>query len=144
MADGVHARTDGFTSLAVVFGPLGVWLGFPLADPIVGLVISAMIVVLLWGTARDVGTRLLDGVDPELTDRARQAVSRVVGEFPGELRLRWSGHRLAVGLSLAAAPDITIESFAAITDQVEAALRAELPAISEVRITAVPSRPRPA
>src|SRR5215210_8459272 len=68
VADGVHARTDGFTSLAVVLGVIGIWLGFPLADPIVGLVISVAIFVLLWGTARDIGRRLLDGVDPSLVN----------------------------------------------------------------------------
>ena len=41
VADGVHARTDGFTSLAVVVGGIGVLMGMPLADPLVGLVISA-------------------------------------------------------------------------------------------------------
>jgi cation diffusion facilitator family transporter len=74
VADGVHARTDGFTSLAVVLGGLGVLLGFPLADPIVGLVISAAIFVLLIGTVRSVGRRLLDGVEPELVDRAEHAI----------------------------------------------------------------------
>lgn len=65
VADGVHARTDGFTSLAVVLGALGVWAGFPLADPIVGLLICSVIVVLLIGTVRDIGRRLLDGVNPD-------------------------------------------------------------------------------
>src|SRR5215470_8895776 len=41
IADGLHARTDGFTSLAVLFGAAGVALGYPLADPIVGLIITA-------------------------------------------------------------------------------------------------------
>ena len=71
VADGVHARTDGFTSLAVVLGVIGIWLGFPLADPIVGLLISAAIVVLLIGTSRDIGRRLLDGVDPGLVEHRR-------------------------------------------------------------------------
>jgi divalent metal cation (Fe/Co/Zn/Cd) transporter len=77
LADGVHARTDGFTSFAVVLGVIGVWLGFPLADPIVGLVISIVIFVLAWGTARDVGRRLLDGVDPSLVAQAEEAVGSV-------------------------------------------------------------------
>ena len=72
VADGVHARTDGFTSLAVVLGALGLWLGFPLADPIVGLLISTAIVVLLIGTSRDIGRRLLDGVDPALVMKAER------------------------------------------------------------------------
>ena len=96
VADGVHARTDGFTSLAVVAGVIGVWLGFPLADPIVGLLISVAIVVLLWGTVRDVGRRLMDGVDPGLTRRV-EAVVAEHSRSGGTARLRWSGHRLHVG-----------------------------------------------
>ena len=95
VADGVHARTDGFTSLAVVIGGIGVLLGFPLADPIIGLIISAAIFVLLIGTVRSVGRRLLDGVEPELVDRAEHALEHVDGLVEIErLRLRWVGHRL--------------------------------------------------
>jgi cation diffusion facilitator family transporter len=95
VADGVHARTDGFTSLAVVLGALGVLAGFPLADPIVGLLISATIVVLLWGTVRSIGRRLLDGIEPELVARAEHALQHVEGVRSIEqVRLRWVGHRL--------------------------------------------------
>src|SRR5215207_2956660 len=45
-ADGYHARTDGWTSLAVLLGAVGVWLGYPLADPIIGLLIAAAILVI--------------------------------------------------------------------------------------------------
>ena len=95
VADGVHARTDGFTSLAVVVGAIGVMLGFPLADPIVGLVISAAIIVLLWGTVRSIGRRLMDGIEPELVDKARAALENTPGviDVP-RLQLRWVGHRL--------------------------------------------------
>jgi cation diffusion facilitator family transporter len=74
VADGVHARTDGFTSVAVVLAAIGVMLGFPLADPIVGLIISAAIIVLLWGTVRSIGRRLMDGIKPELVDKAEHAL----------------------------------------------------------------------
>ncbi|WP_298866087.1 cation diffusion facilitator family transporter [uncultured Microbacterium sp.] len=95
VADGVHARTDGFTSLAVVVGGIGVLAGFPLADPIVGLVISAAIFVLLLGTIRSVGRRLLDGVEPELVERVEHALGHVDGLVGVErIRLRWVGHRL--------------------------------------------------
>ena len=76
VADGIHARTDGFTSLAVVLGGIGVLLGFPLADPIVGIVISVAIFILLIGTVRSVGRRLMDGIEPELYDRAWDALAR--------------------------------------------------------------------
>jgi cation diffusion facilitator family transporter len=95
VADGVHARTDGFTSLAVVLGGVGVLLGFPRADPIVGLLISAAIFVLLIGTVRSVGRRLLDGVEPELVDRVEHALDHVDGiSSIDRVRLRWVGHRL--------------------------------------------------
>src|SRR5215217_1924336 len=64
VADGYHARTDGWTSLAVVVGAAGVWLGYPLADPIVGLLIAVAILVIVWQSGKTVFTRLLDGVDP--------------------------------------------------------------------------------
>jgi len=102
VADGVHARIDGFTSLAVVLGALGVMLGFPLADPLVGVLISAAIVVLLWGTVRSIGRRLLDGIEPELVEQLEHAL----GETPGvvavpRVQLRWVGHRLHGSAELA-------------------------------------------
>ncbi|GAA2754134.1 cation diffusion facilitator family transporter [Amnibacterium kyonggiense] len=95
VADGVHARTDGFTSLAVVVGAAGVWAGFPLADPIVGVLIAAAIFVLLIGTVRSIGRRLLDGIDPDLLETAEHALQHVPGiARVDRVRLRWVGHRL--------------------------------------------------
>ncbi|MBI4688882.1 MAG: cation transporter [Nitrospirae bacterium] len=65
IADGQHARVDGLTSLAVLFGAVGVWLGYPLADPIVGLFITITILRIVWASGKAVFVRLLDGVDPE-------------------------------------------------------------------------------
>jgi cation diffusion facilitator family transporter len=95
VADGVHARIDGFTSLSVVIGALGVMLGFPLADPIIGLLIAASILVLLWGTVKSIGARLMDAVDPALVDRAEHALTHTddVVSVPS-IQLRWVGHRL--------------------------------------------------
>jgi divalent metal cation (Fe/Co/Zn/Cd) transporter len=49
VADGLHARTDGFTSLAVVFGAAGVAAGFERADRITGLMITVAILIVLRG-----------------------------------------------------------------------------------------------
>jgi cation diffusion facilitator family transporter len=95
VADGVHARMDGFTSLAVVLGAFGAMLGFPLADPIVGLLISIAIVVLLWGTVRSIGRRLMDGIEPELVHTVEHALAETPGVHGvGRVQLRWVGHRL--------------------------------------------------
>ena len=82
-ADGMHARADGLTSLAVVAGAIGAALGFPAADPIVGLLIAGVIGVVLVFAARDVFGRLLDRVDPELVDTRRHGLGRPAGSSRG-------------------------------------------------------------
>ena len=95
VADGLHARTDGLTSLAVVVGALGVLAGFPLADPIVGLLITVAILFVLKGAATDIYRRLMDAVDPELVDTAEASLCATPGvQAVEELRLRWIGHRV--------------------------------------------------
>jgi cation diffusion facilitator family transporter len=79
IADGYHARTDGFTSLAVVAGAVGVWLGFPLADPIIGLLITVAILGIVWQSSKAVFTRMLDGVDPTVMGDIRHAAGHVPG-----------------------------------------------------------------
>ncbi len=104
VADGNHARTDGFTSLGVVVSAVGVSLGFPLADPLIGLAITAAILVILVGAARDVLRRLLDAVDPEMVDHAEQVLAGVDGvEQVDAVRMRWTGHRVR------AEADVTVD-----------------------------------
>ncbi|NBM18358.1 cation diffusion facilitator family transporter, partial [Streptomyces sp. GC420] len=79
VADGLHARTDGFTSLAVLLGAGGAALGWRLADPVVGLAITAAIAVVLRGAGREVWRRLMDAVDPALVDSAEAALGGVDG-----------------------------------------------------------------
>src|SRR5215217_7688044 len=109
VADGYHARTDGWTSLAVLAGAIGVWLGYPLADSIVGLLIAAAILVIVWQSGKAVFTRLLDGVDPEVIDEIRHATSQVPGvEEVAEVRARWIGHRLRAEVNVAVDPEKTV------------------------------------
>ncbi len=135
VADGIHARTDGFTSLAVVLGVIGVWLGFPLADPIIGLVITAAIAVLLWGTARDIGRRLLDGVDPDLVDRAERSVRAVDGvQDVDDIRLRWTGHQLQVSASVLLSQETSMHEYENIRSRLDLAMRSDLPNVGEVLV----------
>lgn len=140
VADGVHARTDGFTSLAVVLGAIGVALGFPAADPIIGLLISLSIFVLLIGTIRSVGRRLLDGIDPDLLVTAEHALQHVDGvQQIRDLRLRWVGHRLQGDATLAVAP-MSLERADTIAGTAVAQVRAHLHTIDDMRIRVVPHR----
>ena len=95
IADGLHARTDGLTSLAVVAGTAGLALGFPLADPIVGLLITLAILAILRTAAVDIFRRLMDGVDPSLVDAAESALAKEPGVTAvRSVKMRWIGHRL--------------------------------------------------
>src|SRR5215210_3426907 len=127
VADGYHARTDGWTSLAVLVGAVGVWLGYPLADPLVGLLISAAILVIVWQSGKMVFTRLLDGVDPEVIEEIRHASSHVAGvEDVSEVRARWVGHRLRAEVNIAVDPDLSVAEGHAVAREVNHRLLHEL------------------
>lgn len=109
VADGLHARTDGFTSLAVVVGAGGVAIGLPWADPAIGLIIAVAILSVLRSAAAQVGARLMDAVDPHLVDQAREAVSSVDGVLDvRELRLRWIGHTLRAEVDVTVSADLPV------------------------------------
>jgi cation diffusion facilitator family transporter len=134
VADGIHARTDGFTSLAVVVGVIGIWLGFPLADPIIGLLISAAIAVLLWGTARDIGRRLMDGVDPALTDKLT-GVLKEHGPEGAAARLRWSGHSLMAEVTVPVHASTTGSAgLAQVAADIDQAVHRALPNVGSVTV----------
>jgi cation diffusion facilitator family transporter len=127
VADGYHARTDGWTSLAVLVGAIGVGLGYPLADPIVGLLIAAAILVIVWQSGKMVFTRLLDGVDPSVMDEIRSAAARVEGvEDVAEVRARWVGHRLRAEVNVAVDPKASVAEGHAVAREVNHSLLHEL------------------
>jgi cation diffusion facilitator family transporter len=128
VADGLHARTDGFTSLAVLLGAGGVAIGWDAADPVVGLVITAAILGVLRSAVRQVGARLMDAVDPSLVEEATAAVTSVQG-ITGvrELRIRWIGH------TLRAEVDATVGNHLTVTEAHDLAHHAEAHLLRRVR-----------
>lgn len=119
IADGYHARVDGWTSLAVLVGVLGIWLGFPLADPLVGLAITVAILGIVWQSGKAVFSRMLDGVEPDLIDGIQHAVQHVPGvRAVTEVRARWVGHRLHAEVNIAVAPDLSVAQAHAIAKEV--------------------------
>lgn len=140
VADGLHARTDGFTSLAVVLGVIGVWLGFPLADPIVGLLITVAILMVLRTAARDVFARLLDGVDPHLVEAGEQALAAEPGVIGvRRLRMRWIGHRLHADAELDIDPSISLSDAHQLAHHAEHTLTHAVPRLSSALIHAYPA-----
>jgi cation diffusion facilitator family transporter len=119
IADGYHARVDGWTSLAVLVGALGVWLGYPLADPVIGLVITAAILWLVWQSGTMVLHRALDGVDPEVIHELRHAAAHVSEvQAVTEVQARWVGHYLRAEVSIAVASALSVAEAHAIAKEV--------------------------
>jgi len=110
-ADGIHARTDGVTSLLVLVGAVGVALGAQWADPVVGLIITATIVFVGYQAVRSVGQRLLDAVDPAIVQRISEVVAAVDGVVSvTEVRARWVGHRLLAQVRLSVDGSLSVTS----------------------------------
>jgi cation diffusion facilitator family transporter len=135
VADGLHARTDGLTSLAVLVGAIGVWLGFPLADPLIGFAIGIAILVIVWGAAREMWMRMMDASDPELV----QQIEKIAGGIEGvidvhDVTLRWLGHRQRGKLHITVNCQLTTRDSHQIAENVRHTLFHELPALAEITI----------
>jgi cation diffusion facilitator family transporter len=143
-ADGYHARTDGFTSLAVAIGALGVWAGFERADPIVGLGISVVIVVVLIGAARQIYYRLMDAVDPSVI----ASVEHIARATPGVLdvdapRARWLGHRLVVDVAVTVDGNLAVNDGHLVAEEVRHRLLHEVRNLDDATIHVDPAGPDP-
>jgi len=133
VADGYHARADGFTSLAVLFGALGIWLGYPLADPLVGLLITIAILRIVWDAGKSVFSRMLDGVEPDIVDEIHQVVNKIEGvRDVTEIRVRWLGHRLYAEVNIAVDPSLSVEEGHAIAVEVRHGMMHSLGYLSNV------------
>jgi cation diffusion facilitator family transporter len=140
VADGLHARADGFTSLAVLVGAGGVAVGWQRADPIIGLVISVAILGVLRSAVRQIGARLLDAVDPGLVDQATDAVTSVDGiDGVRELRIRWIGHTLRAEADVTVAADLSLSEAHDLAHHAEEHLLHRVPRLTAATIHASPA-----
>jgi len=135
IADGYHARTDGWSSLAVLFGALGVWLGFRLADPIVGIIITLVILKTTWESAKEVFARAIDGVDPEVIEKINHAVNHTKGvKKVSNLRARWLGHKLHAEINIAVNSKLSLEKAHKIANDAERNLKSHVPHLAHIMI----------
>lgn len=139
-ADGHHARVDGITSLGVLAGAIGVIMGFPLADPIMGLVIGVLIMKIVWDAARNVGTRMLDGVEHGTVQAIRGIATGVDGvRGVHEIRARWVGHRVWTEVNISVDGALTVWEGHDIARHVQHALDHDVPHLGTVVVHVDPS-----
>lgn len=140
VADGLHARADGFTSLAVLLGVGGAALGWNWADPVVGLIITVAILAVLRQAAREIYRRLMDAVDPALLDVAEQTLRDIAGVIDvGDVRLRWIGHRLRAECEIQVKADASAVEAHQVAVAAEHALLHALPRLSAALVHADPA-----
>jgi cation diffusion facilitator family transporter len=134
IADGQHARIDGWTSLAVLVGVLGVWLGYPLADPVVGLIITVAIFGIVIQGGKQIFSRMLDGVDPNIIDEIRRGAHVAGVKEVTDIRARWLGHRLHAEVNVTLPSQITLAAAHTIAQEVRHQLLHHLKYLSLVVI----------
>lgn len=135
VADGLHARTDGLTSLAVLIAVGGAYWGLPIIDPIIGLVIGVAIIFITWDATRTMWYRLMDAVDPAVVDQVEQTARTVAGVLDvHEPRVRWHGHRLQIELHITVDEDLPTRESHRIAEAVRHQLFHDQPHLALVNI----------
>jgi cation diffusion facilitator family transporter len=139
VADGLHARADGYTSLAVLLGAGGVAAGWARADPVVGLLITVAILAVLWQAAREIYRRLMDAVDPVLVDQVERVLRGTPGVLGvGQVRVRWIGHRLRAECEITVAGAASAVQAHQVAVDAEHALLHALPRVTAALVHADP------
>ena len=143
MADGKHARIDGFTSLAVLIAVLGTLLGAPILDPIIGLLITVTILVILKDSSAAIFRRMLDGIEPDILADVEHAPMHVDGvQGVANVRARWLGHKVQVDLEVLVDPGLSVDDGSVIATRVNEALADHVPAFGGAVIAVTRRRGR--
>jgi cation diffusion facilitator family transporter len=139
VADGLHARTDGLTSLAVLLAVAGSWLGFPILDPIIGIVIGVVILFVTREATVTMWYRLMDAIDPALLAKAESTVQKQAGvREMRRIRMHWRGHRLCAEVTIAVNPNLSTVQSHQIAEGLRHVLFHEFPNLAEVVIHVEP------
>lgn len=142
VANGLHARVDGFTSLAVLVAAIGAWLGYPVIDALIGIMMGVVILFITWNAAKSMWYRLMDAVDPAYIEKAED----VIHEHPEvknirSLRMRWEGHELRAEAAISVDASLSAEQCNRITEHISHHLYHAVPNLSEATIAIEPWSP---
>lgn len=140
VADGQHARVDGFTSLAVLAGAVGVWLGYPVLDPVVGLGITVAILFIVRDSALSMWRRMMDAVEPEIVDAIEEAAGETEGvEGVESVRARWVGHRLHSEVRVLVSGTMSVAESDALSALISETARRKAPKLDRVCVEVAPA-----
>jgi cation diffusion facilitator family transporter len=139
VADGEHARVDGFTSLAVLLGAGGVALGYPILDPIVGLGITVAILFIVRDSTRSMWRRMMDAIEPEIVESIETAAEETAGvEQVASVRARWVGHRIHSELRIRVNADLNVAEGHEVSERVAETVRRATPKLERLTVEVEP------
>jgi cation diffusion facilitator family transporter len=135
VADGAHARVDGFTSLAVLIGVAATAFGYPLVDPIIGLLITIAILFIVKDATISVFNRMVERIEPEIMSEIEHAPTHVSGVLGVEsARARWLGHRVYADVQILVDPTMSVRDSQAIGDAVAQSLKTHVSSFGEALV----------
>jgi cation diffusion facilitator family transporter len=135
VADGLHARTDGLTSLAVLLAAVGSWFGYPIVDPLIGFLIGVAIVFITWDAMKTIWYRLMDAVDPSLIDRAEALISDNDDVLDiRRIRMRWVGHCLHAEVYISVDSRLNTSESHQIAEKIRHVLFHEFPDLTDINV----------
>jgi cation diffusion facilitator family transporter len=139
-ADADHTRSDIYASAAVIAGFIAVKLGYPMFDPVIALLIAAIILIT--------GYRIIRGASTILADESPidyKIVAEVVKETPGvvechKIRARGSENEVYVDLHVLVSADMHVDKAHRISEDVQKAIFEKIPQIKDVVVHIEPAR----
>ncbi|MDZ4765158.1 MAG: cation diffusion facilitator family transporter, partial [Chloroflexota bacterium] len=139
IADGLHARIDGLTSLAVLIAAAGTALGLPILDPIIGLLIGVAILFITRDAAVRIWYRLMDAVDPKLVNQIEHYALEVEGvRSIQRLRVRWVGHQLFADIAATVEDQLSLAESHQIARKIDQNLHQTIPHLTEMTVQIEP------
>jgi len=141
MADALHTRSDVLTSCTVILSLGAVWMGYPVLDPIGGLVIAVFIARAGWTIGRDTSRVLSDRVV-----LAEEDIRRTVMSIPNVLgchhiRSRGSIDHTFIDLHVWFAAETTLYEAHRLSHVVKDRLMQQYPQIADAIIHIEPAPP---
>jgi cation diffusion facilitator family transporter len=137
-ADGYHARLDSLTSLSVILGAIGIGMGFPQADSIVGLFMTFLLAITGIKLGKTIFFRLLDAVDTEVIAQIKESARQSTGViYASEVRARWVGHKLMAEMSIAVDPETTVQEAQSIAECATKKLEERIPSLANITLSVI-------
>ncbi|MBV9455879.1 MAG: cation transporter [Rubrobacter sp.] len=140
VADGEHARVDGFTSLAVLVGVGGVALGYPILDPMVGLGITVAILFIVKDSAQAIWRRMMDAIEPEIVENIERVASETAGVSKVKfVRARWIGHRIHSEVGVQMSGEQSMAESYEVSERIREAAQRNVPKLERLTVEMGPT-----